>query len=72
MGRSEEVSHRALVCWLMEERAPAGICQKDYASKKMPLSNSSTKAGREGGMRTGTAVQLTLGRGSAAVCDVRQ
>lgn len=32
--RSEEVGHNAMVCWLMEERAPAGICQKDYASKK--------------------------------------
>lgn len=33
-GRSAEVGHHAMVCWLIEERAPAGICRKVYASKK--------------------------------------
>lgn len=28
------MGHHAMVCWLVEEQAPAGICQKDYASKK--------------------------------------
>jgi len=58
-----------MVCWLAEERASAGICQKDYTSKNATL--QFIHKGKEGGMRTGMTALFRLGRGSAAVCDVR-
>lgn len=42
-----------------------------YFKKNMPLPDSSIEAGR-GRMRTGMTPLPMLGRGSAAVCHVRQ